>query len=119
MAGRVNLSLLRRLEPEKEGLSHYRPPGVRSVSVTSDDVTSPRVSVVLYDNPDIRHHLYSQEQTHVRSLKAEEEPHEAVITPGPGESEQTNRSIMCNLSISISDGVCLRIQFEFLESFAQ
>ena len=27
---------------------------------------------------------------------------------------------MCNLSISISDGVCcLRIQFEFLESFAQ
>ena len=107
MAGRVNLSLLRRLEPGKEGLSHYRPPGARSMSVTSDDVTSPRVSV-LYDNPDdIRHHLYSQEQTHVRSLKAEE-------------SAQTNRSIMCNLSISISDGVCcLRIQFEFLESFAQ
>ena len=88
MAGRVNLSLLRRLEPEKEGLSHYRPPGERSMSVTSDDVTSPRVSVVLNDNPDdIRHHLYSQEQTHVLSLKAEEEPHEAVITPRPGESE--------------------------------
>ena len=86
MAGRVNLSLLRRLEPEKEGLSYYRPPGALSLSVTSDDVTSPRVSV-LYDNPDIRHHLYSQKQTHVLSLKAEEEPHEAVITPGPGESE--------------------------------
>ena len=76
---------------------------------------------MLYDNPDdIRHHLYSQEQTHVLSLKAEEEPHVGVITPRPGESGQTNRSIMCNLSISISDGVCcLRIQFEFLESFAQ
>ena len=86
MAGRVNLSLLRRLEPGKEGLSHYRPPGERNVSVTSDDVTSPRVSM-LYDNPDdIRHHLYSQEQTHVLSLKAEEEPHVGVITPGPGES---------------------------------
>ena len=43
--------------------------------------------MVLYDNPDdIRHHLYSQEQTHVLSLKAEEEPHVGVITPGPGES---------------------------------
>ena len=118
MAGRVNLSLLRRLEPVKEGLSHYRPPGAPGVSVTSDDVTSLRVSVLYPD--DIRHHLYSQEKTHVLSLKAEKEPHVGVITPWPGESAQTNRSIMCNLSISISDGVCcLRIQFEFLESFAQ
>ena len=46
----------------------------------------------------------------------------SAMTPRPGERvrNQTNRSIMCNLSISISDGVCVlgtrASQFEFLES---